>query len=76
MKIELPQGIQGDLTFEQFDKLCDHFGCSLAKTRSGTWIIESEAPVNFFWLGANIYNRTVTPLTISVTEKIAINEPI
>ena len=71
-EIELPKGIEGDLTFAQFDELCSRFNCNLlGKCRNGVWKVETDDVINFFWLGANIYNRTETPLTISITQKIA-----
>ncbi len=71
-QIELPAGIQGDMTFAMFSDLCEHFNCSLeGKTRSGSWIIESEDAANFYWLGANMALRINTPLSVSIAEKIA-----
>ncbi len=72
-RLELPAGIQGDMSFAQFSDLCEYFHCSLeGKTRNHTWIIESEEVINFYWLGANMALRINTPLSMSIAEKIAI----
>jgi hypothetical protein len=72
--IQLPKGIEGDLSFAQFQEICHHFNCELlGKTRSHEWQIESEDPANFYWLGANMAFRKETPLSISYVESIAQN---
>lgn len=70
-KIELPAGIQGELSFAQFCEFCDHFGCDLlGKTRSGNWIIETDEIMNIYWLGANMAFSYNSPMTVSYLEKI------
>ncbi len=70
-QIELPSGIEGELSFAQFCDFCEHFGCDLlGKTRSGTWIVETDETMNLFWLGANMAFAYKTPLTVSYLEKL------
>lgn len=72
-KLQLPAGIEGDWTFAQFDDVCTHFSCTLeGKTRSGEWIISSDDPINFFWLGGNMSMRgSGTFRTIPAVDMIA-----
>lgn len=62
--INLPVGI-ADATYNQLKAYCEHFNCILkpAKKNQIYYECETEDPVNFFWLGANMFLRTDNPLS-------------
>ncbi|MEO6541674.1 MAG: hypothetical protein ABIN74_11800 [Ferruginibacter sp.] len=64
MIIEIPKG---DYDHIQLSKYCERFNCTLLKSKRGevNYKIETDDPLNFFWLGCNwnfVYN---TGLAIS-----------
>jgi hypothetical protein len=70
MIIELPKG---DYNREQFAKFCKRFGCKLLKSKrseSHLFIVSSEDPINFFWLGANINFIYDSGIAISAAAEI------
>jgi hypothetical protein len=70
MTIELPQGF---MKREPFAKFCERFGCELLKSKKGEnhlFIVSSEDPINFFWLGANINFYYKTSFAISAASEI------
>lgn len=71
--IYLPVGVEGDLTFAQFKKLCKHFDCEVQpkKKNDTEYSIFSEDAMNFFWLGANMaFQGYGSSLTETIKEKI------
>jgi len=63
-----------DIPFENFKGYCENFGCILHKPKKGEvdWIITSDDPTNFFWLGCNMNLKSNCNLCISTAEKFGI----
>lgn len=43
-----------NVTIKQLRPICEHFGCKVKKGKANYFLISSDEPINFFWLGANI----------------------
>jgi hypothetical protein len=70
MTIELPAG---DYKRQQFSRFCKRFGCELLKSKRGEqhlFIVSSEDPINFFWLGANLNFIYKSGIAISAAAEI------
>lgn len=69
--IELPIDFFSDTPFDKVKAYCNHFGCSISKPRKGDniYTIQSDNPINFFWLGANVALKSESSLTITPAEK-------
>jgi hypothetical protein len=70
MTIELPAA---DYNRQQFSKFCKRFGCELLKSKRSEqhlFIVSSEDPINFFWLGANLNFIYESGIAISAAAEI------
>lgn len=71
--IELPKDISKEFGTDKFKQFCKHFSCT-AKLQKGDWIIHSEDPVNFFWLGCNMTMQSSdSNLCVTIKDKILNN---
>ena len=69
--IELPIGVEGEFTSEQFKELCKHFGIdAIVVTRKQAWQLRTLDSANFFWLGLNMNFKYSTNLSESISSKI------
>lgn len=75
-QIEIPIGCEGHATQKQFANFCKHFGCELQKKKRGSayYIITSEDPTKFFWLGMNLNFRHDTNLATSPAVSFGIRQ--
>lgn len=70
MTIELPKG---DYNRQQFAKFCERFNCKLLASKRGEqhlFVVSSEDPINFFWLGANLNFIYKSSMAISAASEI------
>lgn len=66
--IELPVGVISE-NFSKVKAYCNHFNCVIHKEKDGYNIVETEDPINLFWLGANLHLKSTSSLTITPAEK-------
>ncbi len=58
IEIQLP-----DTPFDRIQAYAEKFNCTAHRTRvKGYYRIETDDPINFFWLGANIHNQVFNQL--------------
>lgn len=69
MMIEIPIG---DYDFGQFSKFCEKFNCTVQKPKRGSsyFKVESDEPINFFWLGCNINFKYESGIATSLSSLI------
>ena len=67
--IEIPEG---DYDRKNFAIFCELYSCKLLKKKRGDAYlkIETEDPINFFWLGCNLNFKYESSLCISQSSKI------
>ncbi len=47
-------------SYGEAKQFADHFGCTCEKTKhKGFFIIKTDEPINFYWLGANVNNEAI-----------------
>jgi hypothetical protein len=66
--IEIPIG---DYKYEQFSKFCEDFNCIVRKPKRGDayFKVETDEPINFFWLGCNLNFKYDNGVAISSSSK-------
>ena len=67
--IYLPVDFFGDVAFDKIAAYCEHFNCKAFTPKKGEIAIDTEDPINFFWLGANLNFKSTSSLTITPAEK-------
>ncbi len=67
--IEIPEGGYDRNKFAAF---CQRFNCKLLKQKRGDAVlrIETDNPINFFWLGCNLNFFYETSISISAASEI------
>lgn len=73
-KMTIPAGFFGD-DFKKAEAYCKHFNCRIYPAKRGTAVnvIETEDPINFFWLGVNFDRQAPSALTITAYEQHLVN---
>ncbi len=60
-----------DAPFQSVVGYCNHFNCTVQPLKTGQiyYVVESEDPINFFWLGINFNLKGSSSLTTTTSEK-------